>query len=524
MPLNLLTWLLAFSPVIVVLALMLGLRWGGSKAGALAWFAALLVALFFFGAGPRLIAYTQAKAILLSLDVLYIVWAALLLYQTAEEAGAVRRIGQALIALTPDRTMQGILIGWLFVSFIQGFGGFGVPVAVAAPLLVGLGFSPVQSVLMACLGHGWAVNFGSLATSFQSLLAVTNLPGELLGPPAAVLMGISALPCGLMVAFIAGGWSGLKRTLPVVLALSLVMAVAQYLIVLAGVWTLGATGAAIVGLLAGFALTRLPAYHPAVPAATPPASTNGSHRSLWVALSAYAILIVLAFSFNLIPVLSEAFGGVVLALKFPALSTSLGWQVASETGRKISLFNHPGAILIYSSILAYLVYARTGLYKPGALGRIANNTARSAVNSSLGIVAMVGISVIMSNTGMTNLLAQGLSQGIGRAFYPAVAPFLGALGAFITGSNNNANVLFGALQMRTAELLGLSVPLVLAAQTAGGSLGSIMAPAKVIVGCSTVGLNDNEGAVLRPILVYGLILVAIVAVTALVFSFLGVWA
>ena len=520
MSLNLLTWLLAFSPVIVVLVLMLGLRWGGSKAGALAWFAALLVALFFFGAGPRLIAYTQAKAILLSLDVLYIVWAALLLYQTAEEAGAVRRIGQALIALTPDRTMQGILIGWLFVSFIQGFGGFGVPVAVAAPLLVGLGFSPVQSVLMACLGHGWAVNFGSLATSFQSLLAVTNLPGELLGPPAAVLMGISALPGGLMVAFIAGGWSGLKRTLPVVLVLSLVMAVAQYLIVLAGVWTLGATGAAIVGLLAGFALTRLPAYRPAGPLNAP----NGSRRSLWVALSAYAILIVLAFSFNLIPVLSEAFGGVVLALKFPALSTSLGWQVAAETGRKISLFNHPGAILIYSSILAFLVYARTGLYKPGALGRIANNTARSAVNSSLGIVAMVGISVIMSNTGMTNLLAQGLSQGIGRAFYPAVAPFLGALGAFITGSNNNANVLFGALQMRTAELLGLSVPLVLAAQTAGGSLGSIMAPAKVIVGCSTVGLNDNEGAVLRPILVYGLILVAIVAVTALVFSFLGVWA
>ena len=80
MTLNLLTWLLALSPVIVVLVLMLGLRWGGSKAGALAWFAAVLVAFFFFGAGPRLIAYTQAKAILLSLDVLYIVWAALLLY------------------------------------------------------------------------------------------------------------------------------------------------------------------------------------------------------------------------------------------------------------------------------------------------------------------------------------------------------------------------------------------------------------------------------------------------------------
>jgi lactate permease len=521
MTLTPLTWLLALSPVVVVLIFMLGLHWGGSKAGALAWFSAVLVALAFLGATPRLIAYTQVKGILLSLDVLYIIWAALLLYQTAEEAGAVRRIGQALVALTPDRTLQGLLIGWLFVSFIQGFGGFGVPVAVAAPLLVGLGFSPVQAVLMACLGHGWAVNFGSLATSFQSLLAVTNLSGELLGPPAAVLMGISALPSGMMVAFIAGGWAGLKHTFPVVLALSLVMAVSQYLIVLAGVWTLGATGAAILGLLAGFAITRLPAYRPGSAAQTNPAESGAS---LWAAFSAYAILIVLAFSFNLIPALGKWFGGLVLTLPFPALSTTLGWQVAAESGRKISLLTHPGAILLYSSILAYLVYARVGLYRPGALRRIANRTARSAINSSLGIVAMVGISVVMSNTGMTNLLAQGLSEGIGRAFYPAVAPFLGALGAFITGSNNNANVLFGALQMRTAELLGLSTPLILAAQTAGGSLGSIMAPAKVIVGCSTVGLNDKESAVLRPILVYGLILIGVVSATTFVFSLLKVWA
>ena len=128
---------------------------------------------------------------------------------------------------------------------------------------------------------------------------------------------------------------------------------------------------------------------------------------------------------------------------------------------------------------------------------------RGAVNSSLGIVAMVGMAVVMSHSGMTNLLAQGLSQSFGKDFYPAIAPFIGALGAFITGSNNNSNVLFAALQMRTAELLQLSVTLILAAQTAGGSLGSIMAPAKVIVGCSTVGLGDHEGVVMRPVLGYG---------------------
>ena len=141
-------------------------------------------------------------------------------------------------------------------------------------------------------------------------------------------------------------------------------------------------------------------------------------------------------------------------------------------------------------------------------------SAESALNSSLGILAMVGMAMIMTHTGMTDLLAQGLSQVFRGAVYPAVAPFIGALGAFITGSNNSSNVLFAGLQQLTAEKLGLSVLLILAAQTAGGSLGSVMAPAKVIVGCSTVGLGNNESKVMGKILIYGLIPVAFVAVVA----------
>jgi len=113
--------------------------------------------------------------------------------------------------------------------------------------------------------------------------------------------------------------------------------------------------------------------------------------------------------------------------------------------------------------------------------------------------------VIMSHTGMTNLLARGISEGVSARVYPLVAPFVGALGAFMTGSNTNSNVVFGLLQKQTAELLGLSVTLILAAQTTGGSLGSVLAPAKVIVGCSTVGLSGKEGPVIGKMLLYGLL-------------------
>ncbi|HZU86950.1 MAG TPA: L-lactate permease [Anaerolineaceae bacterium] len=515
MPLTFWNWLLAFSPVLVVLVLMLGLRWGGSKAGAVSWFAAVVVAIVFFGASFQLLAYSQVKAILLSLDVLYIIWTALLLFHIADEAGAVRIIGQALPRLTGDRTMQGLLLGWLFASFLQGMGGFGVPVAVAAPLLVGLGFSPVKAVIMACIGHGWAVNFGSLATSFQTLLAVTGLPGEMLAPEASLLLGISSFACGGVVAFVAGGWRGLRHTLPAVFILSLVMGVTQHLLVTNGLWTLGATGGAMAGLVAGLLLTRLPAYRYAragdeIHQDQTPAGSLG-FKKLALAFSAYLVLVILAFALNLIEPVRSALGSIAFNLQFPQLQTAFGWVTPAEAGRKIVLFGHPGAMLLYASIIAYLIYARAGYFKPGALKRILGKVSRGAVNSSLGILAMVGMAVIMSHAGMTNLLAQGLSQSFGAA-YPVISPFIGALGAFITGSNNNSNVLFAALQMRTAELLGLSVSLTLASQTAGGSLGSVMAPAKVIVGCSTVGLGDNEGIVMGKILLYGLIPIALVAI------------
>ncbi len=453
---------------------MLGFGWGGSRAGAISWFVALIVAAVFFGAGWKLLAYAQVKAVLLSLDVLYIIWTALLLFHVAAEAGALVSIGRALTALTPDRMMQGLLLGWVFASFLQGMGGFGVPVAVAAPLLVSLGFHPVTAVVMACIGHGWAVNFGSLATSFQTLIAVTGLPGEVLAPDSALLLGIADYFCGALVAYLAGGWKGLLRGLPAVLVIATVMSGTQYLLVTNGVWTLGATGGAIAGMIAGLALTRLPMYRRAPEPQPEPAhqfAQNGkAPKSLILAVSGYIILVVLAFGINLIPPVTELMSSVQLTLNFPALSTSQGWTTPAEPGRSIDLFGHPGAILLYSSLLAYLIYKKSGSYSPGAEQRILSKVARGAVNSSLGILAMVGMAVVMTHSGMTNLLAQGLSYAFGGV-YPLVSPFIGALGAFITGSNNNRMCVRRAADGPANA--GLSVPCSWRADRRG-SIGSIM--------------------------------------------------
>jgi lactate permease len=212
---------------------------------------------------------------------------------------------------------------------------------------------------------------------------------------------------------------------------------------------------------------------------------------------------------------------IVLSLRFPEVATDYNWVTPAEMGREINIFAHPGAILLYTSLISFVVYRVLGYIEKGKLKRIFSSVLKSGVNSSLGILAMVGVASIMMHSGMTYLLAEGLSVSFSRQIYPAVAPFIGALGAFITGSNNNSNVLFAGLQQNAAQLMNLSIPLILAAQTAGGALGSVLAPAKVIVGCSTVGLAGEEGDVMRRLLGYGLITIVTVAAAALVIAGIG---
>lgn len=504
--------ILALIPIAVILVLMIGFRWGAARAGGAGYLSALVIAVFFFGAGTELLAYAHVRALFLSLDVLLIIWAAFLLYRVVDEAGAIKTIGQSLPHLTADKGMQALIIGWVFASFLQGVGGFGVPVAVVAPILIGLGFPALAAVIIPSIGHGWAVTFGSLGSSFQALLSATGQPESLLGPPAALFLGISALAVGLMVSHAAGGWAAVRRLFIPAMLLGLIMAIVQYLVVGLGFWFIAAFIGSTVALAASFPLARF--YKG-------PAGDNGkspTQKALLVALSGYVILIAITLLVQVVPPVRDWLGQVVLRVQFPEVATSLGFVTPAGASRSIPIFRHAGASLTYTSILAYFVYKANGCYQPGAAGRILSGMVKKVMGSSVSIVSMIAMAVIMENAGMTDTLARGLAVGVGSLF-PVAAPWIGSIGSFMTGSNTNSNVVFGALQMRTAELLGLSVPIILAAQTAGAALASVMAPAKVVVGASTAGMAGKEGDVMRKLAVYTLLLVLLISLL----TFLSIW-
>jgi len=492
---------LALLPILIILVLMMAFRWKASRAGAAGYLAAILISWIWFGINLETLAYAHAKAVFLIVDVLLIIWTAFALFRVVDEAGGIQVLSETLPFLTANKGLQALLIGWVFASFLQGVGGFGVPTAVIAPILVGLGFSPLNAVVIPSLGHTWAVTFGSLGASFNAMMAATGLGWQLLAGPAAIFLGITGLLVGISISLVVGGWKTLREIWLPLTVIGLSMSAAQYFTVSQGFWNIGGLIGGAAGLLIGIPLIWLLK-------GKSPISQTIPWRKLLISLAGYGVLITLTLVTQLISPIKDFLSQVKLGFVFPETMTSVGYIVAAGPGRQLYIFRHAGMILLLSAASSYIIFKKAGWYKDGALGRIARSTVSRVIPSSLGITSIVMMAVIMQHAGMTDTLARGFSSTIGW-FYPALAPWLGALGAVMTGSNANSNLVFSALQLRTAEILGLPAALILAAQTTGGALGSVAAPTKIIVGASTAGMEGKEGEILRKLLpiISGLLLI-----------------
>jgi lactate permease len=328
----------------------------------------------------------------------------------------------------------------------------------------------------------------------------------------AILLGIASLFCGLAVANI---FKRLDRWFAVI-ALSGVMGTVQYLCTvyrlpaLAG-FLAGASGVAGAMLINQFLLSPVGASRLADSLSlklSPP---------LVSALVSYGSLALIMAAINLIPPLRQELAKLVWSVSFPQVETLNGFVTAAKHNQTYQPLLHPGASIILVSSFSFWLNKNSGLYQSTDLRKILTLTFKSALPAMMGIISMVGLSSLMDHTGMNLLLAQLLSS-VFYGVFPLVSPLIGMLGAFATGSNNNSNVLFASMQEGIALILKLSPGIIIAAQTTGGSLGSMIAPAKIIVGLSTVNQPGRDGDVLRQTLPYGLIIGLIMGVITLILT------
>ena len=523
-----LNWLLAASPVVLLIAAILGLGWSAPRAGAAAWLLALAIALLAFGASRDHVAIASAKGLSLALFVLTIVWTSVYLFNLAQRLQAIDAIGRAMAALASDRLVQALLIGWGFSSFIQGITGFGVPVAVSAPLLIMLGFPPARAAAMALVGHGWAVTFGSMGSSYYTIQLVTGIEGDALAPHMALLFGPVIIVSGMLVAHIQGGLAALRRSLPIVVVVGALMAALMYALALDGAPQIASTVPAILGMAALALLARTPLLPraasgdgetPGRPSAPTAGDDDGQPAArpmpFLLAFLPYILLIALSV-FSQIPAVKEAVSGVRWSLDYPAFVTAQGFAVAAaENYAPLRILNHPAPLIFFSIAVSAGVYMLAGRWRKGAAMEAMRLTYGQTLGSTIGVTTMAMMAVVMADTGMTVLLAREVAAASGPLF-PVVSPFIGLLGSFMSGSNTNSNVMFGLLQLETAHVLDIGAVTISSIQSIGASVGSPMAPAKVLVGAAVVGLAGKERGIFRIVIPYILILVVLVAIEALI--------
>lgn len=494
------TALLAFLPILIVLLLMLVFRWGSPLAGLAGWVSGLLVAVFAFGLNWQVLWVSQGKGLLLTLNVLLVLWPALLLYNLVDQMGGIRAIALALQGMVHNQGWLLILQAWMLTALIESLAGFGMPMAIVSPMLMALGVTPVIALAATAAGHTWAVSMGGMALPFRTLTEVAKVTQSSLFPTSALLLGFVAVATGLAVAVLLKQGRQWWR----VLLLGTIVACVQYVSGMIGLIPLSSFIAALVGIVVGILISGHPeGWKPQFTSS--PALRGG--------LLAYGLLILFILLVSLVKPLNQAFSTVTWTLQFPAAVSNTGLSTPAGPGYVFRFLLHPGTLILLSILASLLIFRSTRSMVTPNLPRALKEAAQEALPASLGTLFMIGLSTVMEHTGMTSALARGMSD-IAGSVYPVIAPIVGMLGAFATGSNTNSNVLFGMLQKEVATLVGASPAVILAAQTTGGSLGSMIAPAKLAVGSSTNSLKGREGEVLRYTLPISLVIALIVGILA----------
>lgn len=517
---NVVQWFAACLPIIVLLLLMLRYKWGGDEAAYGGLVFSILTAYVVFGGGMDMIALAIAKGMWYAIPIIMVVFPAVMIYEVSRESGAFVVIRRGMESFTPDKGLQVLAVGWVFVGFLQGITGFGVPVVVGAPLLIGMGVKPKTAVMIALLGQTWGNTFGTLGIAWDGLVSQVDLSDPLVMRQTIIwttaMLGIVNLIAGLLIARLAGGYKGLKRNALTVIILGLLQGFGQMWLALFNPM-LSNFVVVSVSLLLIFIIGKLPYYRQPVELHDPAEDRlddNGCNSSMSIiqAFIPYVFLIVIAVVVLLNSTIKNYFGQWKLALSFAGKTTLQGFAThAYGAYAPLAPLINSGFFLLLAAVIGYISYQGLGHIQSGGLSRIMKNSLKKTIPSTIAVIGLIAMSKVMDDTGQTTVLAQGVAQVAGSA-YPILAPFIGLLGSFMTSSNLSSNILFGDFQQKVGMMLHVDKAQLLAVQTVGGAIGSIIAPSRLLLGTTAAGILGEEGDIIRKFLLGVLLLCGVFGV------------
>ncbi len=508
-------------------------RMKGHIAGTITVILSLLVAIFFYGMPVDMALASAGYGFFYGIfPIAWIIVTAVFLYKITVKTGQFDIIRASVVSLTEDQRLQMLLVGFAFGAFLEGAAGFGAPVAITAALLVGLGFNPLYAAGLCLITNTAPVAFG--ATGIPIIVAgqVTGIDAFKIGQMAGRQLPLLSVLVPFWVIIIMDGWRGVRETWPAILVCGLSFAVTQFFTANYIGPELPDITSALVSLICLSVFLKF--WKPARifrfddKEATIKTETH-SLGAILKAWSPFAILTVFVTIWSLKPFKALfAKGGdlvwTVIQIPVPMLDKLVIKmtpivKVASPYAANYSFnwLSATGTAILIAAIVTVIMLRM----KPADAVSAFTGTLVELIKPIYTIGMVLAFAFVANYSGLSATLAL-LLAGTGLAF-TFFSPFLGWLGVFLTGSDTSSNALFCNLQATTAQQIGVSDTLLVAANTTGGVTGKMISPQSIAVATAAVGLVGKESDLFRFTVKHSLMLCTLVGIITTLQAYVFPW-
>lgn len=455
----------------------------------------------------------------------WIVYWAIALYRFTLETGKFEIVKDSIGSLTTDSRLQALLIAFSFGAFMEGACGFGTPVAVAAAMLTGLGFSPFRAAALCLLANTAPVAFGAIGIPLVALSGITGLPLHSLSSNVGRICAPISLIIPAYLILVMGGWRALKAVFPAVLVAGITFAGMQLFVsnVLGPYLTdiLGSV-ASMIALIILFRfwkpkqISRLETEGACVAE-----TVDHSPREIVIAWAPYGLLVVFVLLWGISSVKAHL-SLLTIPIHWPGLHNQVQRvpPVVAKTSPYAAIYTFDwlavsGTACMFATLLSSLVLRMS----PRLTLRLMVATGRQLLFPLVTIAAVLALAFLMNYSGATGTL--GLAFAATAGIFPFFSALLGWLGVFLTGSDTASNALFGNLQVVTAHRLGLNPALMAAANSGGGVMGKMISLQSICVAAAATQMKpDDEANLFRFTLRHSILLGSLIGLITLVYAYI----
>lgn len=522
--------LVALIPVIFFLVTLGVLGWKAHIAGFSTALLAGILAVVAFGMPAGKVAVAALDGFLYGMwPIAWIIIAAVFLYKLSVNSGQFDIIRDSILHITADQRILVILIGFCFGAFLEGAAGFGAPVAITAALLAGIGLKPLYAAGLCLIANTAPVAFGALGVPILTAGEVSNIDPHLIGQMAGHQLPFLSIIVPLFLVVLMDGKRGLKEVWPAALVAGVSFAITQYFTAAHLGPQLPDITSALVALVATAVFLKFwtPSHVFTVEEAQREAGEEvhanalaelktHSAGTMIRAWSPFILLIVFVViwtnkGFKTLFGAEGALAGTVFKFQMPGLHNLV--QQADPIGNKLlpavfkfDIISATGTAILFAALLTVVVYKMSGKAAWATFTETLNEMKWSIVN--IGFV--LGFAYIMNFSGMATTMALALAKT--GFIFPFVAPVIGWIGVFLTGSDTSSNALFCNLQSITAQQLDINPVLTVASNTTGGVTGKMISPQSISIACAAVGMVGKESELLRFTFKYSLLFLAFISI------------